>query len=551
MGTDARGGDTKVICPISTKRPDVTSGRFDLPRIISGVNPAPLRLAEFAVALSLASDLGLGHPLEMVLASCLLSLRLGELLGLSAAELRDVYYLALFRHAGCTADSPTAARYFGDDLAVSPGFLAHVDPTKPWTMLGFMWRNVLAEQPLLKRLSALPEVLPGFMQAVLAHCEVASQFAARLNLDERLQQNLLVCNEAWNGSGIPGKLRGEAIPRAVRVLLVAEEAIYIRHFLGAEAVIPALKQRGGVTLDPAIVQRFCASAEHLLERAQLGSPNLRQAVLSVEPDPRLKLSDEQVEAAARALADFADLKAPHFTGHSAAVGQLAAQAARQFGLPESDITLIRRAGYVHEVGQVGVSSGIWGKPGPLTDAEWERVRLHPYLTARVFAPSPTLNEWGQVAASHHERLDGSGYHRNLPATLLTPAMRLLAAADSFQAMLEARPYRAALSATQAITELKRATRAGQLDGEVVNAVLAAAGQRPLQVRHPHVANLTEREVEVLRLVARGHTNKAIAAQLTLSQKTVGNHLQNIYGKIGVSTRAAATYFAMQHHLADG
>jgi HD-GYP domain-containing protein (c-di-GMP phosphodiesterase class II) len=507
-----------------------------------------LRLAEFAIALSLASDLGLGHPLEMVLASCLLSLRLGELLGLSDDELREVYYLALFRHAGCTADSPKAAAFFGDDLAVSPGFLSNVDPAKPWTMLGFMWRNVLAEQPLLKRVSALPEVLPGFMQAILAHCEVAQQFAARLNLDERLQKNLLACNEAWNGSGVPGKLKGEAIPRAVRVLLVAEEAIYLRHFLGADAVVPALKQRGGVTLDPVITRRFCASAEHLLERSQFGSPNIREAALSAEPGPRPRMSDEQLEAGAQALADFADLKAPHLTGHSAAVGRLAAGAARHFGLPESDLTLIRRAGYVHDAGGVGVSAGIWCKPGPLTDTEWERVRLHPYLTSRIFAPSPTLNQWGTVAASHHERLDGSGYHRNLPAAMLTPLMRILAAADSYQGMTEARPYRAALSAEQAADELKRDARAGRLDGEAVNAVLAAAGHRVSDIRHQRLADLTEREIEVLRLVARGLPNKDIAQQLTVSQKTVGNHLQSIYGKIGVSTRAAATYFAMQHHL---
>jgi HD-GYP domain-containing protein (c-di-GMP phosphodiesterase class II) len=511
-----------------------------------------LRLAEFAVALSLASDLGLGHPLEMVLAACLLSLRLGELLGLSDDELREVYYLALFRHAGCTADSPRAAGYFGDDLAISPGFLANVDPTKPWTMLGFMWRNVLVEQPLLKRVSALPEVLPGFMQAILAHCEVAQQFAARLKLDQRLQTNLLVCNEAWNGGGVPGKLKGEAIPRTVRVLLVAEEAIYIRHFLGADAVVPALKQRGGVTLDPAIAQRFCASAEHLLERSQFGSPHIREAVLSAEPGQRPLMSEEQLEAAAHALADFADLKSPHFVGHSTAVSQLAAQAARQCGWPESDITLIRRAGCVHEVGGVGVSSRLWCKPGPLTEAEWERVRLHPYLTARVFAPSLTLNEWGMIAAAHHERLDGSGYHRNLPAAMLTPLMRILAATDAYQGMIEARPYRAELSRERAAEELKREARAGRLDGEAVNAVLAAAGHRTPEIRRQHVADLTEREIEVLRLVARGHSNKDIARQLTVSQKTVGNHLQNIYGKIGVSTRAAATYFAMQHHLlADG
>jgi HD-GYP domain-containing protein (c-di-GMP phosphodiesterase class II) len=260
------------------------------------------------------------------------------------------------------------------------------------------------------------------------------------------------------------------------------------------------------------------------------------------------MTDEQLEAGAQALADFADLKSPHFVGHSAAVGQLAGQAARRFRLPESDISLIRRAGYAQDVGRVGVSAGSWCKPGPLTDAEWERVRLHPYFTTRIFVQSAALVEWGTLVASHHERLDGSGYHRNLPAAMLTPAMRILAVADAYQAMLEVRPYREPLSPEQAADELKREVRAGRLDGETVNTVLAAAGHRTTDVRRARLADLTEREMEILRLVAHGHTNREIAQVLILSQKTVGNHLQNIYGIIGVSTHAAATYFAMQHHL---
>jgi hypothetical protein len=243
---------------------------------------SPLRLAEFAVALSLATDLGQGKPMEMVLATCLLSMRLGDLLSLSVDELRDVYYLTLFRHAGCTAASHIAAETFGDDRAISAGFYRTVDPTKLRTMFGFVWRNVYLERPPIERLLRLPHVLSAFMEAVLAHCEVASLFAARLGLDPNLQSNLLQCNEAWNGSGVPGKLKGEAIPRAVRVVQVAGEAIALTHFIGAEAAVVALRRRGGATLDPLIVERLCASAEHLIERANPSS-SVHEAVLSAEP----------------------------------------------------------------------------------------------------------------------------------------------------------------------------------------------------------------------------------------------------------------------------
>jgi len=255
-----------------------------------------------------------------------------------------------------------------------------------------------------------------------------------------------------------------------------------------------------------------------------------------------------LETATRALGDFADLQTPFSTGHSTAIGRLAASAARQCRLVESEVAVVRRAGFLHDIGRVGVSAAIWGKSGPLSEADWERVRLHPYYAQRILAQPIALAEIGAVAAAHHERLDGSGYYRNLPATMLTPAMRILAAAEVYQAMIEARPHRAALAPETAADALKREARVGHLDGDAVTAVLAAAGHSTSEVRRQRVADLTDRELEVLRLLAHGLSNSAIAGQLILSHKTVSRHLESIYSKIGVSTRAAATYFAMHHHL---
>jgi HD-GYP domain-containing protein (c-di-GMP phosphodiesterase class II) len=507
-----------------------------------------VRLAEFAIGLSLATDLGLGHPMEMVLATCLLSMRLGELIGLGDDELHELYYLALFRHAGCTADSHRAAEYLGDELAFSPRFLAEVDPTKPWTMFNFLWHNLYADRSAWERLRALPTVMPDFMEAIVAHCEVAQLFASRLGLDNDLQTALLQCNEQWDGRGAPGKAKGEQIRLSVRVFHVAESAIYLKYFVGPDVVVSGIRQRAGATLDPTIAERFSTNATSLMELSGPDSLTLREDVLAAEPGNCPLMSDAQLDAAAQALGDFADLKLPDFSGHSSAVANLAVKAAHGYGLPEADVTLLRRAANVIDVGRVGVSSNIWGKAGPLTDADWERVRLHPYFTQRILAHPQSLANWGILAASHHERLDGSGYHRNLPGVLLTPAMRLLEASDAYHAMMENRPHHPAYSPEQAAQELKRDVRAGRLDGESVQAVLAAAGQSTFETHYKHVADLTEREIQVLRLVARGLSNREIGEQLVVSPKTVGNHLQNIYGKIEVSTRAAATFFAMQHNL---
>jgi DNA-binding NarL/FixJ family response regulator len=185
-------------------------------------------------------------------------------------------------------------------------------------------------------------------------------------------------------------------------------------------------------------------------------------------------------------------------------------------------------------------------------ADWERIRLHPYLTERILTRCASLAPVGRVAAAHHERLDGTGYHRGVKAHDLDAAMRLLAAADVVAAMGEARPHRPALPVSQIAREVEQEVRLGRLDASATRAVLSAVGHtRPAgspRAVGPH--GLTEREIEVLRLIARGSTNREVAATLHVSVKTIGRHVENVYAKIGVSTRAAAALVAMEHRLLD-
>ena len=479
-----------------------------------------------------------------MLSACLVSVRLGEALRLSDDELREVYYLALMRHAGCTADSMRAAELMGDELGTFREWIG-INPTQPLQLMNVMWRGIVDQnRPTLERFGLFIRSMFELPLVAIARCEVAQQLAARLELDEHVQSGLRQFGERWDGGGFPRKLKGDALLLPVRVAQVAHDAVIIRHFFGADSAIAAMRERAGVTHDPAIVATFCAHAATILEMPR----TLRDAVLACEPGPRRALTDEQIESATRALADFTDLQTSFTTGHSTAVATLAENAARQYHLTDADVTLVRRAGHLHDIGRVGISAAVWGKVGPLSEADWERVRLHPYYTQRILAQPEALAELGAVAGAHHERLDGSGYHRNLSANQLTPVMRLLAVAEMYQAMIETRPYRAALSPQQAADELKQETRRGRVDAEAVNAVLAAAGHNTPEVRYRRVADLTEREIEVLRLVAHGHTNPEIAQHLTIARKTVSRHLESIYSKLNVSTRAGATYFAMQHHI---
>ncbi|MBM3946256.1 MAG: HD domain-containing protein [SAR202 cluster bacterium] len=248
------------------------------------------------------------------------------------------------------------------------------------------------------------------------------------------------------------------------------------------------------------------------------------------------------------MAHFVDLKSPYTLGHSTGVAALAEKAARKLRLPENEVATVRRAAMLHDLGRIGVPAGIWDKPGPLSQAEWERVRMHPYLTERVLARSSALGRLGGIAALHHERLDGSGYHRGLSAASIPEAARILAAADFLHGKTESRPHRQALTPEAAGEEVHREVQAGRLDKEAANAVLSAAGQREVSLRRDFPAGLSEREVNVLRLIARGSSVREMATGLQISPKTVDHHIQHIYTKIGVSTRAAAALFAMRHDL---
>jgi HD-GYP domain-containing protein (c-di-GMP phosphodiesterase class II) len=511
----------------------------------SSARSTNLRLAELMAALSIATDLGMGQPMEYALTTCIVAVRLGEAAGLSDAELRDTYYEALLRYIGCNADTAWAASIFGDELALRADF-AKLDSADQARVFEMMLRYIREANPGADPLQLAQAVLPQLATSFFpGHCEVAQRLATRLGFPESFVRTVGQIYARWDGQGIPA-LQGEAIAPAVRVVGLAQDAVTFYRLGGVEAAATMARQRRGGAHSPELVEIFCARATQLL--AGLEAEPSWPAVLALEPGPQRALTETEFDTACEAIADYADIKSPYFLNHSRRVAELAARTAEQCGLPMSDVKMLRRAGYLHDIGKVGLSAGLWSKSGALNDREWQKVRLHPYYTEQVLARSPELARIGALAALHHERLDGSGYFRGLTATSLPPAARLLAAANTYCALTERRSHRPARSFEQAADELKREARVGRLDGEIVNAVLTAAGHRAPPVKKAVVAGLSEREVEVLRLLARGHTMKQIAAELSIAFKTVDRHIQNIYTKINVSTRAAATLFAMENHL---
>jgi HD-GYP domain-containing protein (c-di-GMP phosphodiesterase class II)/DNA-binding CsgD family transcriptional regulator len=377
------------------------------------------------------------------------------------------------------------------------------------------------------------------------HAAIARALADRLGLPGVVQEAVGSSYEQWDGKGWPEGLAGDAIPVASRLAQFAE-FVEVAHRLGGnDAALALADERGGKQFEPGLSAALRADPEAIL--GGLDSAHTWSAVIEAEPALRVTLTGDDFETALRALADFVDLKSPYTLGHARAVAELATATAVQLELPEDETRLLRRAALVHDLGRLGVSNAIWDKPGPLGAGEWERVRLHPYLTERMLHQSEALAPLGAIAVQHRERLDGSGYPKGLSGGAISREARILGAVDVYRSMREPRPHRPALTATEAAAELQGDARVGKLDAEAVAAVLAAAGHE-VGRRPEWPAGLTTREVDVLRLVARGLSSKQIATQLVITPKTARNHIEHIYTKIDASSRVGASLFATEHGL---
>ena len=509
-----------------------------------------VRRGEVIAALSVATDLAMGQPAEFALKSCVLGTRIGNMLGLGAEDTGEIYYHALLRYIGCNAETHVMVALFGDEIEFRRDF-ARIDMGRAAEMASLVFsylRRANAGGGLFGMVAGVAQGLltsqKASVESISGHCEVAERLAERLSLSAGVRRNLGQLYERHDGRGLPRGLKGEAIAPAVRIVSFAQDAIILRAAFGEEAAHAKLRARAGSAYDPQLVDRYLKRADELT--AGLDDVTWDD-VLALEPEPHALMTAAEFDAACLAMADFADLKSPYSVGHSRAVSALAAEAARRCGLPEADATDLARAGLLHDIGQVAVPARIWLKPAALNDSEWEQARLHTYYGERVLARPAALARLGAFVAQHHERLDGSGYHRGARGPSLTVPGKLLAAAEAYQNKIEPRPHRAALSADAAAAALKADARAGRLDADAVAAVLAAAGH-VVPARPQMVAGLTERELDVLRSIARGQSMKETARALGVSPKTVDNHTQNLYAKIGVKTRGGATLFAIEHGL---
>jgi HD-GYP domain-containing protein (c-di-GMP phosphodiesterase class II)/DNA-binding CsgD family transcriptional regulator len=500
----------------------------------------PLRLAEFIAAISLATDLGMGQPIEQGLKTCLVALELADTVGAEASVLPEVYYTALLRFLGCTADAQEAATIGGDDIALRAA-IAPVLGEAPGpflrAVLPALGAGLSAPRRAVLGVSFLATGPARMREGLRAHCEAAEMLAERLGLPAGTRAALATAFEQWNGRGFPNGVKGESIPLAARVVAVARDVEVMARLGGRDAVSVALRERAGHSYDPAVAHAALANLGRLLEAASTAMP--WDVALRREPQPHANVPADRLDEVLVVFADFADLKEPRRAGFSRDVAGLAAAAAPEHA------PLVRWAGLLQDLGRVAVPNRADISGG--SPADDERLRLHPYYSERILARVPTTAPLARVAGLHHERLDGSGYYRGATGTDIPWEARILAAADAFRELILEIPGHGAPTPADAAATLARLPPQ-QVDGDAVDAVLAAAGVRARRGRPAWPAGLTEREVEVLRLICRGGSKKDVAAALRISPSTADHHVRHIYGKIGVSSRAAATLFAVERDL---
>ena len=508
-----------------------------------------MRLADLVAGLSRLADLGFGLPAGQSLRSAALAAVLGRQLGLPDADVQAGLFTALLFHVGCVGYAHETAALFGDEFVTQ---LAgeQTNPAEVGEVVDMLAGLVRGRPPREAARVAVTTVTRATQIGraySTASCEVGRDAARRLGLPAGVQHSVYHAAEWWNGKGAPDRLAGNDIPVGARLATLAATTVLFDTIGGVEVAVDAVRRRKGGILDPHLTEGLAERARPLFAEVDAADPYL--LVLEVEPRPVAWVPDPQLVEVATVFGDLADLKTPFMYGHARGVATLARDAGRRLGVGAAELDELEVAGFLHDVGRVAISASVWEKPGPLSAHEWEQVRLHPYHSERILAGSQLLARLAPLVGAHHERSDGSGYHRGSPATELSMPARVLAAADVYQAMTQPRPHRPALAREQAQQQLAGDARTGALDAEAVSAVLAAAGHDTV-VRRELPAALTDREVQVLRLVAEGCTNARIAERLVISRRTAEYHVQQIYRKIGVSSRAAAAMFAMEHHLLE-
>ncbi len=434
-----------------------------------GAGSGGIALSELVGGLSHALDVAEGEPQGHAKRSCLIGMRLSDELALGANERSDLFYALLLKDAGCTANSAHMAALFGADDQVAKRTSKFVDWSRPLAAFAWSLRTVAPGASLsarARRLWAIRSEGEVTRSLMIARCYRGAEIARKLGFSEATADAIRALDEHWDGRGQPHGLRETEIPLAGRILCLAQTVEVFQFSHGVHAACQVAARRSGQWFDPQLVEALLAFRGDTRFWASLADPD----VSAVEPPDRVLTADEDVlDRIAEAFAQVVDAKSGWTHEHGDRVYAIAIAIASRLGIDGAALRNLGRASLLHDIGKLAISNRILDKPGPLTEAEFAKLKSHPLLTERILERVPSLSEIAQIASAHHERLDGGGYPRGLAATELTMPMRVLAVADVFSALTDDRPYRPAYSSYDAL-ELMRADVPLRLDGDAFAAL---------------------------------------------------------------------------------
>jgi HD-GYP domain-containing protein (c-di-GMP phosphodiesterase class II) len=421
--------------------------------------PEDIRLSEVISALSHALDVTEGQPAGHAMRSCVIGMRLGASVGLDPIQQSSLFYALLLKDAGCSSNAAKICALFGaDDIELKRDrkLVNHLNSAES---LRYVVRNARPEGSPLGRMKQLATIVrsgaAGSRAITELRCERGAEVARMIELPEDSAQAIRALDEHWDGQGYPDSLAGDDIPVLARILCLSQTAEVFFAEGGVDAVMEVARERRGTWFEPELVDVLLGTRSDSEFWARLEDATPQAMVDELEPEDRVLVADEdRLDRVAEAFALIVDAKSPYTGRHSEGVARIAVGIGDVMGFRGQKLRDLRRAGLLHDIGKLGVSNLILDKPGKLDEREWALMRRHPDLTARILERVSAFRDLADVASSHHERLDGRGYHRGLGAEQLGTAARILAVADVCEALSAERPYRAAMEREQMLAIMR-------------------------------------------------------------------------------------------------
>lgn len=436
-----------------------------------------LLLSDIIGSLSYALDLTEGLPPGHCLRSCWVGMHIGRQYGMEPSALSHLYYTILLKDAGCSSN---AARLFEiyatDDRTVKNDF-KQVDTDSLFQLGKFVLSHIAVGKSLherVRKVMALAENGEEFAHELIStRCERGADIARQLGFDEEVALGVRYLDEHWNGKGKPFGLVGAEIPVNAQIALLSQVIEVFYAASGVDYAVAEVNKRAGTWFDPGLVGAFNTARQQDGFWHGFVCDDLQDKVCQLEPHSKvIEVDEDRLDTIAEAFAKVVDAKSPYTYGHSSRVAAYTLAVAKRMGIPPARQKWLYRAALLHDIGKLGVSNGVLDKPGKLDEDEWAQVKAHASYSEQILSRLNVFAELAQVAAAHHERLDGKGYPHGLSADEITLETRIITVADIFDAITANRPYRGPIPVPEAIAIMEK-ERGTAIDGDCLDALRQA------------------------------------------------------------------------------